>query len=229
MVNGISNHVSRTQLSMMDTRGRRLSVASLLFVGGIFNLVHIKNTPKSFGDLSNEEGRQKVLIILTQTRCGSSFTGEVFAATNHSMYMYEPLYPFGLDCTAGIAKIRKLRLLKKILSCNFTNLDETYKYGFDLSGWKDGALCRKNGFCFTGASVGLENSYQKACKQLKPYMKDCRYPMRDGILRHVCENSRLIISKVTRVCSVEDLEGIYRHLKRMKKDTYVIHLVRDLR
>lgn len=175
--------------------------------------------------------RQKVLVILTQTRSGSSFTGEVFAAATKSIYFYEPLYPFGHSCKPYSNE--KQAVLKQLLQCKFTGLNHLYNDGFNKSNYTDGAKCKDHGLCFTGASPGLVNRYHEFCTgkrgTFQPKSKECGYPLKGDILENMCNKSQLLITKIVRLCSVRELEDVYEFLTASGKNVFVLHLVRDLR
>lgn len=181
---------------------------------------------------SDTAKRQKILIILTQIRSGSSFAGEIFAASNDSLYFYEPLIPFGDRCDFQEGKEA---LLKQLLSCDLSNLKNLYSYGFNVSKRPDSCRCMKNGFCFAKASTGLLDSYAQICNNSGTQTFDeksklCGYPLKPEIISKLCEAKNLIITKLTRICSMEELEKVYRHLEAsQKRQVYVLHLVRDLR
>lgn len=202
-------------------------VIALLTIGVFFSRLY----SQTFHFDESRETRQKILIIFTQTRSGSSFAGEIFAATRQSLYLYEPLYPFGLDCIPF--KVSKQALLGNLLSCDFKNLRNIYSAGFNKSHWTDGAQCENHGICFSDASSGLLKSYSKKCNngslRFQPTSTTCGYPLREDILKNICELSSLIVTKVTRLCTIAEIEDLYVRLKRNKKDVYIVHLVRDLR
>ena len=184
----------------------------------------------------NLEGhRQKVVIVMTQCRSGSSFVGETLAASSSSMYLYEPLFSYGMNCHES--ENRKEELLVRLLNCNFTGLKEEYDLGFKISGFPDYGRCKKNEYCFAKDSLGLLKGYARTCNRMmnktfewfKPESRDCGYPLKDYILHEQCKTSEMIVTKVTRICSLDQIERVYSSLTRNGKDVHVIHLVRDPR
>ena len=185
----------------------------------------------------NLEGhRQKVVIVMTQCRSGSSFVGETLASSSSSMYLYEPLFSYGMNCHKS--ESLKEELLVRLLNCNFTGLKEEHNLGFNISGFPDYGQCKKNEYCFAKDSLGLLKGYAKTCNRMmnktsewkfKPESRDCGYPLKDYILHEQCKTSEMIVTKVTRICSLDQIERVYSSLTRNGKDVHVIHLVRDPR
>lgn len=207
-----------------------------LYTNGQTQIIQF-NTTNLFTQ-KRDGSKQKVVILMTQCRSGSSFTGEIFSASDGTMYLYEPLLPYGMDCT--VLEDRKFAFLSRILNCNFTGLQPEYNIGFSTSHQPDYGDCVSKGFCFPDASIGLLKGYAATCSRImnakssrnmafNPKSAECGFPLRDEILHQQCLNAPVVFTKITRACSLDQLQPVYDSLTKNGRNVYVIHLVRDPR
>lgn len=200
------------------------------------NLYELANN-KDANQTAKKTVPQKVVILITQFRSDSSFAEQVLSANKGTMYLSEPLLPFGIDCKA--IQDQKLALLSRILSCNFNNLQREYDAGFKQSHFQNAGECASKGYCLPHASFGLLKGYTAVCNwiyyrrttvtEFNPKSPSCGFPLKEYILNEQCLNSKLISTKVTRVCSIKELQTVYDFLTSAGREVYVIHFVRDPR
>lgn len=202
----------------------------------LYELIPTITRDQNASQSSKKTDPQKVVIITSQSKSGSSLTGQVLAASSSTMYFHEPLLPFGMDCAAAVAE-RKIALLSRILSCDFNNLQQEYNSAFKQSLVRDAGDCASKGFCRPDAS--LLKGYTAICNwvyfrktsvaDFDPKSLSCGFPLKERILSEQCLNSKIVSTEVTRACSINDLQKAYDSLTAETREVYVIDLVRDPR
>ena len=73
-----------------------------------------------------QKRKADVVILLTMMRSGSSIVGSIFNERSNVTYLYEPLYPFGLQGCDNDTRRLMLEVLEKISNCQFENLQPLY-------------------------------------------------------------------------------------------------------
>lgn len=186
---------------------------------------------------SKTKTTRKVVLIITQSRSGSSLIGQVLSASKGTMYLHEPLFPFGIDCSS--MQEAKLSLLLRLLRCDFDDLREKYKTAFKKSHFPDIADCISKGYCNPYASFGLLKGYASVCNwiyygrttaaEFNPQSPSCGFPLKTSILNEQCLNSKIVSTQITRLCSIKELQKVHDSLTEEGYEVYVIHLISDPR
>ncbi|XP_017485760.1 PREDICTED: carbohydrate sulfotransferase 4, partial [Rhagoletis zephyria] len=69
-------------------------------------------------------------VIITTWRSGSTFLGDILNAMPGNYYHYEPLLSFGINQVRDTSEgIEALRMLRQLLYCNYTDMQEYLDYG----------------------------------------------------------------------------------------------------
>ncbi|CAD6996783.1 unnamed protein product [Ceratitis capitata] len=69
-------------------------------------------------------------VIITTWRSGSTFLGDILNAMPGNFYHYEPLLSFGINQVRDAAEgAEALHMLRHLLHCNYTNMQEYLEYG----------------------------------------------------------------------------------------------------
>lgn len=69
-------------------------------------------------------------VIISTWRSGTTFLGEVLNAMPGNFYHYEPLLKYNVTQIRGAPHANNaLRTIKKMLKCDFSNMDDYFKYG----------------------------------------------------------------------------------------------------
>lgn len=86
---------------------------------------------KNLQELTMETGGQPMRsIIITTWRSGSTFLGDILNALPGNYYHYEPLLTYDIMQIRGPPHDKPaIRSLKKLLKCNYTNMDEYLEFG----------------------------------------------------------------------------------------------------
>eukprot|EP00095_Tigriopus_kingsejongensis_P005518 maker-scaffold282_size228295-snap-gene-0.15 protein:Tk05518 transcript:maker-scaffold282_size228295-snap-gene-0.15-mRNA-1 annotation:"carbohydrate sulfotransferase 4-like" len=68
-------------------------------------------------------------MVITTWRSGSTFLGDILNSHPATFYHYEPLIHFGIhQIRSGLKADQALKILNKLLSCDFSNLDSYFTY-----------------------------------------------------------------------------------------------------
>nr|XP_002130975.1 carbohydrate sulfotransferase 3-like [Ciona intestinalis] len=182
----------------------------------------VKNqTP--YGKRVSSYSRQKVVILFTTKRSGSTFLGEVFNQNPEAFYLFEPLFPFTRTC--DLLREERINALRQFTECNFKNISEIYKNAFTVLEHTDKyAQCLKNNICFEERHLPLLARYESACQQSN--YSNCQLPLKPTIISAICSKSKLVVYKILRVCELQNLAHL---IKTEDLDIRIVHLVRDPR
>nr|XP_026694680.1 carbohydrate sulfotransferase 1-like [Ciona intestinalis] len=161
----------------------------------------------------NTSTKRKIgLIIVTSMRSGSSFTGQIFNQHPNVFYFFEPLY----FLLGEYGSQRKLEVLDKIFTCNFTGMTSLYDDVINSSSHqsfkRDVENCRKDGFCFGRNSRALASTNGGITDWSK--------------ITRACETAELRVVKTLRIYK---LFWLKRFFDDPVLDLKVLHLVRDPR
>lgn len=143
-----------------------------------------------------------MLVILSYWRSGSSFFGGIFHSIPESYYTFEPLMYLGtIKIRDSTNLTRGLDTLHHILRCNYTGMDDYFKF---------------KGFGFV---TGHNRLLWKSCKFNATY---CRNP---ALVSNFCETMPYQITKVVRLLA-EDSESF---LADPDLNVKIVLLIRDPR
>lgn len=185
---------------------------------------------------------RKAALIVTETRSGSSFLGELFNYHPDVFYLYEPLlisprHFRNLSSTACTSVLKshpqvddRRHYDTEILSKfnGHCEIPDPYAY-LNLKGVKaDDEVkikarktilmgCAKNRICFSG-----RHSFYNSSIKSPP-------TVRLKLWHDQCSSKKVTAAKVVRVCSLLELEPVYRNLQRDQVQLEIFYLVRDPR
>lgn len=191
--------------------------------------VSVKKMKRSFGKPGT------IVVVVTNSRSGSTFLGEILKQNPETFYLFEPLLPYTAKC--NVLKTDRLETLERMLRCDF-NVSRQYQYAFSITNYTDQhAKCMNHTICFTTFDQKLLGQYSNLCskkygleyEKFNPQSELCGYPLQTDLLTEMCKSSNTIAYKLIRLCSIESIEEIYRKLTKAGHDVYVIHLLRDPR
>lgn len=192
--------------------------------------------------INTNKTEQKVIILLSNQRSGSTFLGEIFGQNRDAFYLYEPLFPFTPNCQ--VLQHQRLEALERMMKCNFNKNIETFTMAKSVTKFGDsGSKCITNGVCFARRSGLLLDKYAKLCKDMEEVKRNltsdanfkfqghikCGVPLTPQMISSICLSSNIVAFKVLRVCSLSEIDEIYKRFKAEGKQLYVIHLLRDPR
>ncbi|XP_072029898.1 carbohydrate sulfotransferase 1-like [Amphiura filiformis] len=161
------------------------------------------------------------VIIVTQMRSGSSFTGELFNRNDDFVYYFEPLYEMRHKIQGKNANFdRFLRLpLLNLMKCDFRNMP--------INWWRPRSRIPRND-CRYSRAFQMSTSF---C-QLNRTIPSLRYnPVRhvpDNVtkLENMCNRKKYVAIKTIRVVNISYLRDV---VEDPALDVRIIHLVRDPR
>ncbi|CAK8680172.1 unnamed protein product [Clavelina lepadiformis] len=167
------------------------------------------------------------VILLTHTRSGSSFVGEIFNQKRGVAYFYEPLFPFG-TCPRTSSNLAE-EYFPNALRLNFSSAWDSYIKGNKLSRRNEQeASCVNRGVCFASCT--------KCSLFLSRDSNICRNPKNGG---HACPGKLNMIKLSEHVAKVDlmafkvvymcDISWIQPLLNDPTVNLKIIHLVRDPR
>ena len=78
------------------------------------------------GPNDSDSKKNKVVILLTMMKSGSSIVGSIFNERANVSYLYEPLFPFGEQECDENTRRSSLEVLRNISNCHFENLAPLY-------------------------------------------------------------------------------------------------------
>ncbi len=154
------------------------------------------------------------VLIVTQMRSGSSFTGELFNNNDDFFYLFEPLLylepKFNTNQTNGNLETYIKHPLRDFLQCNFQDLPATWwderliashqcKFSRSIQA---SSLCRLNG----RPSVSVSNSTK--------------------VFESLCNSKKHVALKSIRIADISYLKDL---ITNTSMNTKIIHLVRDPR
>uniref|UniRef100_H2YDE9 Sulfotransferase n=1 Tax=Ciona savignyi TaxID=51511 RepID=H2YDE9_CIOSA len=164
------------------------------------------------------ENKHKGVIILTNHRSGSTFTGELFNQNDDVFYVFEPLIMAKSGCENEDGKVN---MLEKMIRCQFHLIS-------DLQGItpRDYATenCLSHNFCFRQKSKVLCS--KQFCTQGDPQSCSRCEPVDPIMASDACGQSKVVVIKVIRMCHLESLRNL---VTNPKFDIKIVHLVRDPR
>ncbi|XP_039272669.2 carbohydrate sulfotransferase 1-like [Styela clava] len=180
--------------------------------------------------VSNAQKPQKIVILYGNQRSGSTFMGEMFNKNTNAFYLYEPLFPYTPHC--HFFNEERLETLKKMMNCQFSDSASAFKLARNFTKASDTVSgCVINNACFASRSDALSIRYKQFCKSstFLSIAQKCEFPLRADVISTICSQTEVVAFKVLRICSLKDIEEIYKDFKKRGKDVYVIHLLRDPR
>jgi len=177
--------------------------------------------------------QNKVIIILTNHRSGSSFFGELFNQHPDVFYSFEPLIGTsrGLTCEHEEAQIE---IIKKMSQCIIPDWLKTYsEIGISRREiWKTRNLyiCAMKNFCFFHFTKELcePKHCPKSKKILRRSSSDCSRDcgkININLVENECRKKSMVVLKLIRFCGLNSL----KFLDDLGLDFKIIHLVRDPR
>ncbi|XP_072013623.1 carbohydrate sulfotransferase 1-like [Amphiura filiformis] len=156
------------------------------------------------------------VIIVTQMRSGSSFTGELFNRNDDFFYLFEPLSDlapkFFENRTTEHAYTYIERPLSDFVQCNFRDP------WWSINGFNSKRQCTFS----TQIQTSPLCHFNKAMGYLPLFEK----MNHNHILENLCNNKQYAAMKVVRLEHINYLENI---LKNVSMNVKIIHLVRDPR
>ncbi|XP_039259660.2 carbohydrate sulfotransferase 1-like [Styela clava] len=180
---------------------------------------------------------RNVVIIVSNRRSGTTFLGKIFSQKQESFYLFEPLLPYTTECNT--LKDERVTTLTKFLDCNFSSVYEDYEKALKITGYSDKySKCMQHTTCFADKNGALLDDYSQLCgnkqntlgdEYFDPESEECGYPLKPHLLSELCNSASIVAYKIVRVCSLEMLEPLYRHLTMRGHRVFVIHLLRDPR
>ncbi len=159
------------------------------------------------------------VIILTQMRSGSSFTGELFNNNDDFFYLFEPLHylepKFYANQTYENFETYIKRPLRDFLQCNFQDLPVTW--------WDEGIIA--NHHCkYSRSTQTLPLCYFNSKQNL--WMPSTNISNSTNILESLCNSKKHFALKTIRITDIKHLKDL---ITDASMDTKIIHLVRDPR
>ena len=182
--------------------------------------------------MDSTKKKQKLVLLFSNKRSGSSFVGQFFDKNPNTFYLFEPLFPFTRNCDVLVQK--RVEVLKQMLNCQFQGIQSEYEKAFKITRHSDQfAKCIENNLCFSERNQQLLERYNKTCQQNhKNYLKKqgCK-PFHDSeVLSKICRNSSVVAFKILRICDISTLDALINdNAIRSNADLKIIHLVRDPR
>lgn len=174
----------------------------------------------------DRERKQKLVVLYSNQRSGSSFMGEYFNRNPEAFYLYEPLFPFTPRC--DFLNEERIRALENMLQCNFSQVREVYEHAIHVRHPKQGRGEKPCGtICFPTRSEAIQRRLKIDARNNTH--KKWRPSIDERFLSHLCKESTLITYKILRICNLRDMDYIYKRLALQGKQLYVIHLLRDPR
>ena len=89
------------------------------------------SSPQRTENFEDEERTEKkktdAVILLSMIRSGSSIIGSIFNERENVFYLYEPLFPFGLQKCDEKTREDSLRVLNYTISCQYEKLSQLYQ------------------------------------------------------------------------------------------------------
>ena len=183
--------------------------------------IQIITESKSSSPSSTKEKPLRVIIV-TQMRSGSSFTGELFNRNDDFIYYFEPLIgfanPFFENRTSSNAKEFIELPIAHLLQCNHKEMPGWWNSNFKLPGQQcaSSRAIQPTSLCKFDNKTGI---FVPSAAWVPP---ETSIP----ILEAACNSKRNIALKTVRVENINYLEKV---VKDPSMNVKIIHLVRDPR
>ncbi|XP_072022407.1 carbohydrate sulfotransferase 1-like [Amphiura filiformis] len=175
-------------------------------------------------NLSLADERPLKVIIVTQIRSGSSFTGELFNSNDDFMYIFEPLFDFRKQIDETKTNHRKIieTPLRDLLQCDFKNMSNDWK------NWNPASFGPRQQ-CEMSKSIKFSSlcNYSVIENMYRPIPEDfLRDISRVSVLEDICKSNKYVAIKTIRVYDINDLKNL---INDSSVNIKLIHLVRDPR
>ena len=177
--------------------------------------------PSSSSSPTTKDNPPRVIIV-TQMRSGSSFTGELFNRNDDFIYYFEPLIgfanPFFENRTSSNAREFIELPVKHLLQCNHKEIPEWWNSNFKLASQQcvSSRAIQSTSLCKFDDKRGI---FIPASAWVPPATNI-------PILETACKSKRNIALKTVRVENINYLEKV---VKDFSMNVKIIHLVRDPR
>uniref|UniRef100_F6UZR9 Sulfotransferase n=1 Tax=Ciona intestinalis TaxID=7719 RepID=F6UZR9_CIOIN len=158
------------------------------------------------------------VIIVTNHRSGSTFTGELFNQHEDVFYIFEPLIQARSGCGD---EEDKMKILMRMLQCDLGSPE-----GFERITQDAGVRqrCISNNFCFREKSKVLCS--REFCPHGNPRSCLGCDAVDPVMASDACSKKKFVVIKVIRLCDLQNLKGL---ITNSKFDIKILHLVRDPR
>lgn len=163
------------------------------------------------------------VLIITNYRSGSTFLGQLFNQHPDAFYTFEPLYPFGSNCSFELH--RRVKTIHEMIKCSFPDMSQLYQdLHKDPNATRTHRSCLKNNFCFRYNHKELctpdtcPNGNKETCMSCGPADLQA--------VKNKCRSRKTVVIKLIRLCYIEDYKALFEDPRLNLK---VIHLVRDPR
>ena len=103
-----------------------VSFSIVLMLVTLMSMHENSDHKRSSEHLSISSKRTDVVILLTMMRSGSSIVGSIFNERPNVTYLYEPLFPIGLQACDNKTREDALKILRHISECQFQRLPLLY-------------------------------------------------------------------------------------------------------
>lgn len=154
------------------------------------------------------EKKPNKILILTTTRSGSSFLGEIFNSRSDVFYLFEPLWHLNEIYTEYV------KVLKALFNCELVVLRKYLTQNFFFKRNYSKALCKPGKTCI----YGLNGDRKYTCDGLK-----CQ-PLNLDIASLYCQTFDTVVIKTVRIRNKTQALELMTQF-----DIKIIHLVRDPR
>lgn len=172
--------------------------------------------------------KQKLVILYSNQRSGSSFMGELFNRNLQAFYVFEPLFPYTPHCE--FLNSERIEALERMLDCDFSQNENFFRAALRITNTSTGIQCVQNNVCFVTRSQSLRRLSRQMCLTENKFpTKPCHPVLNHLSISKLCIASDVVAFKVLRVCSLRDIDELYKRLSNQGKELYVVHLVRDPR
>nr|XP_002127093.3 hox4 protein isoform X1 [Ciona intestinalis] len=169
-------------------------------------------------DPPSTKAKYKGVIIVTNHRSGSTFTGELFNQHEDVFYIFEPLIQARSGCGD---EEDKMKILMRMLQCDLGSPE-----GFERITQDAGVRqrCISNNFCFREKSKVLCS--REFCPHGNPRSCLGCDAVDPVMASDACSKKKFVVIKVIRLCDLQNLKGL---ITNSKFDIKILHLVRDPR
>ncbi|XP_072013679.1 carbohydrate sulfotransferase 1-like [Amphiura filiformis] len=185
-----------------------------------WTLITSNKTRHKTNSTVNLKAKPLRVIIVTQMRSGSSFTGELFNHNDDFFYLFEPLSDLapkflGNGTTENIHTYIE-RPLVDLIQCNFKDLPGMW---WNINGFTALHQC----------AYSRQIQATPLCNLSKPIKNSVSLSKKENpihILENLCYGKKHVALKVIKLENINYLENIF---KNVSMDVKIIHLVRDPR
>ena len=170
---------------------------------------------------------QTIVLIFGLDHAESSRLGEYLSEEFDSLYLKEPLFIVDRHC--NILKNEKNEWLKQLLSCNFDEVENSFRYNFYLLD-KNLLGCGNSSMCIAKYRNHFFNREILECDiQLLNVSLSLKSPS-SALLSKVCRKSSTVIIQVSSLCQLRTRERFFKEIvSESRINLRVIHLVSDPR